>query len=124
MSHTLLTDAEMDACREMAEMAMPDTCTIQTRTETNTKGSVVVSYANTYTGVKCRVMPVNRSTFEGVTGMKITDMAEYVLTVPWDQAISAQDRIVFGTETYEVVMVHDQHSYRTARRATLRLLNE
>lgn len=120
----LLSAAEMAVIRETAELAMPDTCTIQTRTETNTKGSVVVSYASTYTGVKCRVMPVNRSTDESVIGLKITDQAEYVLTVPWDQAIAAQDRIVFGTDTYEVIQVHDQHSYRTARRASLRLLNE
>lgn len=120
----LLSDAELDACREMAELAMPDTCTIQTRTETNAKGSVVVTYANTYTGVKCRIMPVNRSTTEYARGEKISDEALYVLTVPWDQAISPQDRVVCNGITYEITLVHANHAYRTARRAELSLVNQ
>ena len=120
----LLTADELAAIRETAELMMPDTCTIQTRTETSTKGSVVVTYASTYTGVKCRCMPVNRSTYEGASGMKITDQAEYVLTVPWDQAINPQDRVIFASQTFEVLQVHDLHSYRTARRAALRIINE
>ena len=114
---SLLSDVEMGAIRDLAEQAMPDTCTIQTRTETNTKGSVAVTYANTYTNVKCRMMPGGLRERESVTGEKITEYADYVLTVPYDQALTARDRVVFGGQTYQITRVHADHSYRTAVRA-------
>lgn len=120
---SLLSDAEMAACRSLAEEAMPSTCTIQTRTETNTKGSVALSYVNTYTNVKCRIMPANRTSGEYIGGIKITAEAEYILTVPYNQTLTAKDRIVYGGKTYEVMRVHAEHDYRTAVRAELVLVD-
>jgi hypothetical protein len=113
----MLTDAELTELRAVAEEAMPDTCTIRTPTETNTKGSVATTYASTYTNVPCRLMPVRERDREYVTGEKVTKVASYVLTVPWDQAIEAGYQVVHGGVTYEVLGVHPRHSYRTANRA-------
>lgn len=118
---SLLSDAELDACREMAEETMPSTCSIYTRTETNTKGSVEITYALAYSGVKCRMMPVNRTNAEEVYGMKITDDTYYILTVPYDQALNPEDRVVYGGGTYEVTRVYAKHNYRTAVRADVTL---
>lgn len=120
---SLLSGAELSECRDLAEQAMPGSCTIQARTETNTKGSVEVTYANAYTGVKCRVMPVNRSRGEFVSGNKVSDQAEYILTLPFDQALSAHDRIVYESKVYEIVDVHAEHNYRTAVRAGIKLID-
>lgn len=117
---SILSDAELSEMRDFAEAnAMPSTCTIQTPTETNTKGSVATTYANTYTAVPCRIMPARSEGREYVTGEKITRRATYVGTFPYDQAIEATYRVVAGGDTYEVLGVWDDHDFRTARRADL-----
>lgn len=119
-----LTAAELEEIRTFVEDQFPDTCTIQTQTETSTKGSVEVTFSNTYTSVPCRLMPVTgNDASEYVTGDKATRVAQFVLTVPYDQAISGGYRVVHGGLTYEVLGVHAGHSYRTARRADLALVD-
>lgn len=117
----MLTSAELSEIRDFVEAnALPSTCTIQTPTETNTKGSVQTTFANTYTNVACRIMPATaRSSRQYVTGEKITRMADYKGTFPYDQAILPGYRVIFGGDTYEVLGVWDDHDFRTARRADL-----
>lgn len=116
----LLSDAELTEIRDFVEEnALPSTCTIQTPTETNTKGSVVTTYANTYTAVPCRIMPIRGEGREYVTGEKITRRATYIGTFPFDQALDATYRVVAGGDTYQVLQVWDDHDFRTARRADL-----
>ena len=50
---------------------------------------------------------------------EVQAITRWVLTVAHNQAISEQDRVVHGGETYEVARVDDTHSNRTARRAYL-----
>lgn len=114
-----MTSAELDEIRTAAATAMPDTCTIQTRTETATKGSVVVSYVNAYTDVPCRVMPYQREGRETITGEKVSAVARFILTIPYDQPIDAKCRVIHQGVTYDVLGVASEHSFRTARRADL-----
>jgi len=118
----MLTDAELSELRAAAEEAMPDTCTIRTPTQANTKGSVASTYAATYTGVPCRLMPTQREGREYITAEKKTAVARFVLTVPWDQALEAGYQVDHGGLTYEVLGVSPRHSYRTAVRADLALV--
>lgn len=115
----MLLDDELAAMRAEAALALPDTCTIQTATETNTKGSVAVTYANTYTNVPCR-LAANSGHSEGVSGEKLTAVAGFILTVAFDQAIAATNRVVMGGVTFEIISVANEvASYRTTRRAYL-----
>ena len=116
----MLSSAELDEIREFVEAnALPSTCTIQTPTETNEKGSVTRAFANTYTNVPCRIMPARNEGREYVSGEKITRRATYVLTVPFDQELAATYQVVCGGDTYEILGVWDDHDFRTARRADL-----
>jgi hypothetical protein len=115
-----LTTAELADIRAAVTAAFPDTCTIKNRMETNVKGSVTDTWpSDSYTGVACRLMPVQRGSRLQVFGEKTLASAEYVLTVSHDQAIVPGDRVVHGGVTYEVLKVHVGHSYRTACRAAL-----
>lgn len=117
---TLLSEAELSEIRDFVEAnVLPSTCTIQVPTETNTKGSVVTTYANTYTAIPCRIMPALRNARQYVVGEKTTVLAEYVGTFPFDQPILARYRVVRDGDTYEVLGVWDDHDFRTARRADL-----
>lgn len=121
---SLLSDAELTEIREFVEAnVLPSTCTIQVPTETNTKGSVATTYANTYTSVPCRIMPARNEGREYVTGEKVTRRATYVLTLPFDQAIDATYRVIVDGDTYEVLGVWDDHNFRTARRADVVKVN-
>lgn len=117
----MLPADELSALRAEAERALPDTCTIQTATATNTKGSVTVGYANTYTGVACRLAPSNRAATERQIGAALAAVTEIVLTIPYDQAITPTDRVVHGGITYEVVACPNAGaSWRTVRRVYLK----
>lgn len=119
----MLESQELEDLRTEAELALPDTCTIQTATETNTKGSVAVTFANTYTGVACRLAWANRAVAERQIGEKLAAISEMVLTVPFDQTVSPSNRVIHGGVTYEVVAVaNDMGSWRTVRRVYLKRL--
>lgn len=116
----MLPSDELSDIRDEAEQALPDTCTIQTPTETNTKGSVAVTYANTYTNVACRLAGSNFKETERVIGEKLASAVTHVFTVPYDQALTAKDRVVKDGITYEVVAVGNTlASWRSVRRAYL-----
>ncbi len=117
----MLPADELAAVRAEAERALPDTCTIQTLTQTNTKGSISKSYADTYTDVPCRLAAVQIDAKDQAIGTVLSAVTDFVLTVPYDQAVGHTDRVVHEGVTYEVVSVmNDQGSYRTARRARVR----
>lgn len=119
----MLPSDELTELRAVAEESMQDTCTIQTPTETNTKGSVETTYADTYTGVKCRIMPVGKEPRQYVTGDKVTVSAQYVVTVPYSQPIQAGYRVVIDGVTYEVLGTHSGHTYDTANQADVALVD-
>lgn len=118
----MLPSAELTDARTQAEAALDQSCTIQTYTETNTKGSVSKSWANTYTAVSCRLAAL-RQQREFIRSSGVVAVAHYVLTVAHGQAIGPEDRVVIDSSTYEVVGVEINQSYRTARRAYLALVS-
>jgi hypothetical protein len=119
-----ISESELASLRAEAESALPDTCTIQTATQTNTKGSVSTSYASTYTAVPCRVSPVNRQAAERDLGAALASVTDWVLTVGQAQALAATNRVLFGGVTYEVIAVtQGAGSWATAKRAYLRRVN-
>lgn len=117
---TVITDQEITDMRAIADNFFPDVCTIQVRTETaDALGGVSVSYANTYTGVACRLDPQIIGATEGIENMTTEAESWWMLNIPYDQAISVEDRVVHDGKTYEVQQAMDTNSYRTIRRARL-----
>lgn len=118
----MLPASELADMRAEQELAMPDTCTIQTPTQTNTKGSVAKTYANTYTNVACRMVQAgDRLPIEKAIGAALASVTDHILTIPYDQAMGPDYRVVHGGITYEVVACPNQDkSWRTARRAYLK----
>jgi hypothetical protein len=57
---------------------------------------------------------------ERVIGEKLASAVTHILTVPYDQALTAKDRVVTGGVTYEVIAVSNTNAlWRSARRAYL-----
>jgi len=104
-----------------AEGKLPDTCTIQTATDTRTsEGGFTTVWANTYTSVECRLAPMMQSGVEKIEAGAVTSISRWVLTLHYDQAISEAMRVVHDSQTFEVEHLEDTHSNRTARRVYLR----
>ena len=116
-----LSTQELTQLRADAADYFPDTCTIQTvtRAEDDT-GGYSESWANTYTGVACRMAPIRSDQPERVEGDQVQALSRWILTVAHDQAMDETMRVVHDGETYEVAHLEDTHSNRTAKRAYLR----
>lgn len=105
--------------RAAAASVLPDSCTIQTRTNsTDAMGETVPTWASTYTSVPCRVDPVRQS--EATMAGRQTAEYDFTLTVPYDQTIDAAMRVVHGGLTYEVIAVDADKSWAVTRRAQIR----
>ena len=115
-----LSTRELRQLRADQEDYFPDTCTLQTKTETtDSQGGFTVSWANTHTGVKCRVMPIQTSRAEQVEGDQLAAYSRWILRVPFDQTIDEEMRVVHDSVTYEIERLTDTHSDVTAVGAVL-----
>lgn len=103
-----LSAHDLQYMRQIAVDLLPDTCTIQTRTRTpDDFGGVVLSWTTTYSNVECRL--------DQVRGGPIV-AANWMVTLPWDQAITLTDRIVTDDLTLEPVELNTGRSWKAASR--------
>jgi hypothetical protein len=112
-----LTAEEIASMQAAVGDWLPDTCTIQTVTTTvGPIGGVTESYANTYTGISCRLDPTSPS-LETIQAFGIAQAATVVYVyLPYNQAIEATDRIVHDSNTYEVKgLISDSPSHNLSR---------
>ncbi|MFQ5433490.1 MAG: head-tail adaptor protein [Anaerolineae bacterium] len=120
-----VTSAELTQMRADAEaVVLPSTCTIQTVTRTaDGMGGWSDSWANTYTSVTCRLAPLGAGRAQTERGEAWAVSGAWVLTVKQDQAIAAGNRVIYSSDTYEVISVQDDHDFRVLRRAFLRRID-
>ena len=121
-----LSTSELASLRTAAESWLTETCAIQEKTLTSDNmGGYTETWA-TVTGcgsVACRLAPMQSRDGETVDGAQLRSISDWVLTLHWDQALTAANRVVHGGLTYEVTRVEDAHTNRTAKRAYLKRVN-
>lgn len=116
-----LSDTELARLRAAHESYMPSTCTIAYQTNTaDTIGGWTESWTTRASSVPCRIAPLTGG--ENVEGERVMQGTGWVLTLHHDQTITATDRVTVGGKTYQVTRIFDRHSYQTATRVELRLL--
>jgi head-tail adaptor len=95
--------------------ALPDTCTVQRYTETPSGDGTSQSWSNLATGVACRVSPLAASANEALgADQSIQAIAQWTVWVPYGQDVTAKDRVVYGSRTFEVQRV-GARSYEVVR---------
>lgn len=118
----MITATELASLRDTADDTLTAICTIQRRTLTSDgMGGWTESWANTYTNVACRV-DAERAGPELSADGRIVSVEAYLLTVKYNQDIQPEDRIVYGTDNYEIEGVLDAHTWVTVKRASLKRL--
>jgi hypothetical protein len=116
---TVISTAELTAMRAIADDFFPDTCTIQVPTSAvDASGSVVETFANTYTLVPCRLDPTG-SGDEAVNNLALQGASSWWLNVPYDQTLDETYQVIHGGVTYQVKYIWIGQSYATIRRALL-----
>lgn len=116
-----ISATELARMQATAEDHLPDECTIQTVTRTvDAIGGWSESWADTHTGVACRLAAVQARAAEAMVGAELAAVTSWVLTVAHDQALDETMRVVHDGETYEIAQLEDRQSWRTAKRAHLR----
>lgn len=100
----MLTADELADMRETVNESLPDTCTIQSKTTSSDgMGGFTETWANTYTGVPCRVKADNLNPKELVENDTIKGKQTYTITLAHNQTVNSTQRIVWNTQTFEIV---------------------
>jgi SPP1 family predicted phage head-tail adaptor len=116
----VLTSLELTQARSDVLVTLTDTCTIQRATEaTDDYGHTTKTWATAVSGVACRFDPFARQDSTGQVAMQEQGRSWYRLTLAWNTDLRDGDRVVYDSDTYEVLQLHDDHSARIVRRAAV-----
>lgn len=117
-----LTETELADLRSDITALLPDTCTIQQPTATNSGGLWSETWSDVAT-VACRFDPFNpKDSGEDVSDQLDREavLSVYRLTVPYNADLQEGYRVAHGgTQYFQVVQVSDIHSDRAVRRAVV-----
>lgn len=118
MTNVVVSSAELDRMRVDAEaLALPSTCTVQRAGNTvDSVGSVTPGWSNVYTGVSCRLAPTGAGRGQPEQAEEWASISPWVLSAEWDADIQPGDQILLDSDTYQVVVVQDDHDFRILRR--------
>ena len=112
----MLSAADLAAMRTTQEAALPDTATIKSATSGRSDtGGVTTSWGGT-TAVACRLS--SRGVPEEYLAMGAERGVQYwMVTLPYGTAVTADNRLVIGTRTLEIVGFASGGKWETALRA-------
>ena len=112
----MLTADPLASMKATQGAALNTTCTIKQRTFTaDTVGGQAEGEATRATNVACRLGPY-RAPSEGVVAEQLAGHEAFVLTLAAGQVIEVTDRVIIGSDSYEVVGIESAGAWETARR--------
>ena len=115
----VLTSADLTSMRTTINTMMPDTCNIIAGTITSDgQGGYTEAWGTAYAGVSCRLDKRNTGR-EVVSAGAIQTFGTWVLTLPYNTAITSSNRVEHGSVTYSVVHVDTDKSWIASVRAEL-----
>lgn len=122
MADTLMQTADLVYVRAVAEQALPTTVhLLELRRTEDRQGGYAEAYVLAYRDIPARLAEMSGS--ERVAASRLDVDANYMLTLPWDQAVDATMRVQHGETVYAVAFVNTGRSYDTVRRAMLKRLD-
>lgn len=109
--------------RASLEELLPDTCTIRTEALTTSDvGGQKRTSTDTYTAVPCRVGRITEQVRVGSRshGDQPQEVADWMVTLPWDQTVALGNRIVTATRVLEIVDINADKSFKAGTRVLCR----
>ena len=121
MTEQLMSSADLDYVRFEVTETFADRCDIQAAQGIEDgQGGFSNAVATSYIDVPCRF--AERTGRERAIAGRETVEGDWILTVVFNQAVSASDRVVHRGSQYEVVWVDESKSYNIHVRAILKRL--
>tara|TARA_R110000824_G_scaffold68237_7_gene176636 strand:+ start:818 stop:1189 length:372 start_codon:yes stop_codon:yes gene_type:complete len=118
-----LSTGDLERMRNGLESLLPDTCTIQSVTQTGDGlGGQTSSWANTATNVECRLDQVDQRARNAEDGDQQVAVADWFVTLHHDQAITLAQRIVTATLTLHPIRMNTDRSWKAGTRVMCRLV--
>lgn len=113
----MLTSSEISLMRDTIEQALPGSAVIQTATRTSDgQGGWIPTYSASGT-VAARLSPEgNLRGEEPEIAGRIGEVANLILTIPAETTITANDRVTYDGDTFEVVEIRDRTPWELSRR--------
>ena len=122
MTEQLMSPAELDYVRFEVTETFADRCDIQARQQiADDQGGFSQELAASYVDVPCRF--AERTGRERTIAGRETVEGDWILTIAFNQALRASDRVVHRGSRYEVVWVDGSKSYNVHIRAILKRLS-
>ncbi len=120
----LLTDSDLDYMRAIVKETLPDKCNILAETlAADGQGGATSSWGTVSTSIACRLDSITqRAEMMQVAGGGQKAAHQFMLSLPYDTAISAGNRVEMGSTTYTVVSVNANQSWMAVGRATLEVI--
>ena len=118
MSNLLTADEIANMRAEVGNVALPDVCNILTLTQTaDGQGGFTDTWGTTTIGVACRLNKI--TVRELVSGAALQPFSRWILTLPYDTAITEQNRVEVGTISYNVIGLDNRKSWNLCIRVEL-----
>ena len=112
----MLSTDDLTAMRATLDASLPDTCTVYRLTRTSDgAGGYTEAWNATGSAVACRISPVS-SGYEREVAGKLAAVAAWVVTLPQGTDVTAQDKVVAGSRTFQVLAVLAVRSWEISRR--------
>lgn len=118
-----LTAGELSAMRDISDNILTQTCTIMRPTRVaDDAGGYGTALGTVAANVSCRIATKSNA----MIGKDMLEQSEalvgaldYILKLPYDQAVAVDDRIVVGSETYIAEIVWEDHQWVMVKRVKI-----
>lgn len=110
----MITAAELAEMRDDLEDSLPDLAVVKTQnwvSDGGGGGSTTFTASGT---IPCRIAPVQN--MEGTTGGRISPDSEYVVTLPFDAAVTTESMLTINTRNFSVTGMREPRSWEISRR--------
>lgn len=121
----LLTDADLAYMQATQMEAMPGTVIIQRYSAIDNGMGGAWEGWNAVGTVIGRIYPKSVSLGrEAATGAQMTSLTQWYATLPTGTDVTAKDRLLYGSRTWEVTSVNNSEMWQTAVRCEVEAFNE
>ncbi len=120
----MLTDRELMMARSDVAEALVSTCVIERYAGSVDAYGIDKQTWSAHGTVACRIDPLSQRDSQGMVAGREAGRSYQRLTLAWNADVQEGDRIVFGSETLELVELQNIHDDRIVTRAILAKVEE
>ena len=118
----MLDNSELTSMRSAYLDLMPDTCDVHTKTRTTDgQGGFTETWVTASANVRCRLDAYKPR--EVLAAGAVYPYNQYMLTLPYDTTITTNSRVTHGGNTYNVVGLDDDKSWKITIRVIIEVVN-